>query len=75
MKNETQSEFIIRYTHIKLHSKCLCRLTIELIKGKISICVYFKKANFFIQGVIRALQLRWYHVSDVPKNHILLGKK
>lgn len=75
MKNETQSEFAARYTHIKLHSRCLWRLTVDfIINGRISMSMYIQKSWFFIKGITRALQPSWYRVSEMPMRHTLLDK-
>lgn len=73
MKNDVQCELLIRYTHIKLHLKCLYRLVIDLLFHRISISKFFKKSLFFLKGITRTLQLDLYSVSDGPKHHVLHG--
>ena len=73
MKNNVQCELLIRYTHIKLHLTCLCRLIVNLFLRRISLSKFFEKALFFIKGITRALQLDLYSVSDDTKHHVLHG--
>lgn len=70
MKNNVQCELLIRYTHIKLHVKCLYRLIISLLLRKISVSKFREKSSFFIKGIIRALQFDLYSVSDGPTHHV-----
>lgn len=63
-----------RYHHIKLHSKCLLKINIDLLDQKISLSTYCKKSRFFVRGIIRSLLLNC-HFLDEPKNQIQHDKK
>lgn len=50
-----QYDLNTRYNHIKLHSKCLFRVSVELIDQKIDLPTYYRKSWFFASGIARAL--------------------
>lgn len=50
-----QNSGLKRFDNIKLHTRCLIRITKLLLRKEISLPEYFKKGKFFIDGILRAM--------------------
>ena len=50
-----QTSGLSRFDNIKFHLRCLIRVQIFLVRKKIRPSEYFRKSNFFVSGIFRAV--------------------